>query len=467
MPKISELLELKFPYKPTGGQITLFRLIDELMVSKSKKPVLIIKGYAGTGKTTVIATMVDILPLFNRRYMLLAPTGRAAKVMSGYAKKAAYTIHKIIYKPYSDTETGMYSFELQKNYHKNTIFFVDEASMIPDEASFGTKSLLHDLIEFIFSGYHNTLVFIGDYAQLPPVGYSFSGALHTNNLKSSFDIDVMETELTEVVRQSSESGILFNATKIRRHLNNTDNNFTFSIGHFKDIYRIGNDKIEDGLRYAYDKYGVSESIIITRSNWQATKYNEYIRRNILFYDDEITAGDFLMAVKNNYYWLPDDSPAGFLANGDFVEVFKVGSVEELYGFRFATLELKMIDFPEQPSFEAKVILDTLHNNTPSLNQEESKSLYEKVSEDYMDIIDPKKRKIAILQDPYLNAIQIKFTYALTCHKSQGGQWPVIFLDQGWRNNKEIDGELLRWLYTGVTRATSELYLINFNEELFA
>ncbi|MFC2123307.1 ATP-dependent RecD-like DNA helicase [Bacteroidota bacterium] len=466
MPLISEILASKFPYSPTGDQVSLFRFFDRLAESGSPKPVLIIKGYAGTGKTTVIATLVNVLSLFNYRYMLLAPTGRAAKVVAGYAKKSAYTIHKIIYKPRTDPVTGNFSFVLQKNYHSNTMFFVDEASMIPDKAGFSNKSLLQDLIDYIFSGNNNRLVLIGDNAQLPPVGYSYSAALDKEDMNSLFRIDSLITELTEVVRQEEGSGILWNATKLRGQLNLEDQQISFSIQGFKDIFRMSSEKFEDGLRYSYEKFGISESIIITQSNWQAVQYNEHIRRHILFYEDEITAGDYLMSVKNNYFWLPEDSPSGFLANGDFLEVLKVGRIEELHGFRFCTLELKMIDFSDQPSFEAKVILDTLHSKSPSLSTEENRKLFESVSNDYMDIDSKNKRKKAIMLDPYLNAIQVKFTYALTCHKSQGGQWRAVFLDQGWIRNDTIDMEYIRWLYTGVTRATDELFLVNFKDEFF-
>jgi len=466
MPLISEILENRFPYEPTQDQVRLFRFFDKLASSGSPRPLLIVKGYAGTGKTTVVATLVNILTLFNFRYMLLAPTGRAAKVMAGYARKIAFTIHKIIYKLKIDPDTGSFSFVLQKNYSSNTIFFVDEASMIPDEAGFGNRNLLKDLIEFVFSGKNNRLVFIGDNAQLPPIGYDYSTALEKEKLGALFRTDPLETELREVVRQVEGSGILWNATQLRDQINVVKPEILFSIRQFADIFRMGSEKFEEGLRYAYNKFGIPGSIIITHANWQAVQYNEYIRRQILFYEDEVSAGDFLMCVKNNYYWLPEDSPSGFIANGDFFEILKVGRVEELHGFRFCTLELKMSDFEDQPSFEAKVILDTLHSKTPSLSSEEYRSLYDSVQEDYMEIESLKKRKQAIMQDPYLNAIQVKFTYALTCHKSQGGQWPAVFLDQGWIKDDTVDREYMRWLYTGITRATDELFLVNFKDEFF-
>lgn len=467
MPAISSILRSKFPYEPTQGQIRFFSVLDD-MVGKTgdQKDTLIVKGYAGTGKTTVIGSLVNVLPLFNLRYALLAPTGRAAKVISAYSGKKAFTIHKIIYKQVADPKTGELRFIKQKNYFKKTVFIVDEASMISDENGFLNNGLLKDLIDFIFEHHSNKLILVGDNAQLPPVGSVQSPALQRTYLKEQFGLDAMVVELNEVLRQEEESGILLNATQLRKAVFNPKLRVFFETKRFKDIFKMTNEKLEEGVRYAFDKFGMEETAIICRSNWQAVRYNEYIRRNLLFKEDEIEAGDIIMVVKNNYFILEPDSPAGFIANGEFAEVRKIISFEEEYGFRFADIEIQLMDYPEMKPFQAKVFLDTLHSNTPSLSMEENNKLYHQIRENYREIKSRKKFKEAIQHDEYLNALQIKFAYALTCHKSQGGQWKAVFIDQGIRQGNEIDVEQIRWLYTALTRAEKEVFLINFDNQFF-
>jgi exodeoxyribonuclease-5 len=397
--------------------------------------------------------------------MLLAPTGRAAKVLASYSQRKAFTIHKIIYKLVQNKNTGEFRWKRVKNYRKNTIFFVDEASMIHDDQQFGKKGLLKDLTDFVFEHDSNKIVFIGDTAQLPPVGQDFSGALDKENLETKYLLQIKDVELKEVVRQEQESGILINATELREKIDKEEFEIRFNTRSYRDIFRMQHDKMEDGIRYAYQKYGIEDSIIICQSNKKANMYNQFIRRNILFFDNEIDAGDYLMIVKNNYYWVEEDSAAGFLANGDFAEVLKISNMEERYGFRFADLSLRLIDYPDHPNIEAKVIMNTLHEPTPSLPNEDSLKLYERVATDY-EGVSKKEFNQAMADDPYINALQIKFTYAITCHKSQGGQWPIVFLDQGFLFNDSIDLSYLRWLYTGITRATKELYLVNFGEQFF-
>lgn len=431
-----------------------------------QKDTLVVRGYAGTGKTTVISSLVNVLPLFNMKYVLLAPTGRAAKVISSYSGKRAFTIHKIIYRQVADPKTGELKFVKQKNYFKKTIFIIDEASMISDESGFFSNGLLSDLVNFVFEHNSNKMILVGDNAQLPPVGCIQSPGLELSYLKSSFGVDASEIELSEVVRQEQESGILLNATQLRKSIFNSKEQVYFNTRKYNDIYKMSNEKLEEGVRYAYDKFGLEETAIICRSNWQAVQYNEYIRRNILFKEDEIEAGDIIMVVRNNYFILEPDSQAGFIANGEFAEVRKIISFEEEYGFRFADVEIQLVDYPDMPPFQAKIFLDTLHSNTPSLSNEENSKLYHKVKENYMDIKSRKKYKEAIQNDEYLNALQIKFAYALTCHKSQGGQWKVVFIDEGNRKDSEIDVEHLRWLYTAITRAEKEVFLINFDQQYF-
>jgi exodeoxyribonuclease-5 len=442
-------------------------MLDDLMPDSSNQvDTLIIRGYAGTGKTTVISSLVNVLPLFNHRFALLAPTGRAAKVISAYSGKKAYTIHKLIYRQVADPKSGELKFVRQKNYFKKTVFIVDEASLISDERGFLNSGLLSDLVEFVFEDHTNRLILVGDNAQLPPVGSLKSPALDFDYLKDRFGMNAREVELDEVLRQEEDSGILSNATDLRTTIFHPEKSFCFRTSKYDDIFRMTHEKLEDGIRYAFDKYGMENTAIISRSNWQAVRYNEYIRRNILFKEDEIDAGDIIMIVKNNYYVLDPESPAGFIANGEFAEVRKIVTFDEEFGFRFADVELQLIDYPEMDPFRAKVILDTLHSNTPSLTMEENNKLYHAVTENYKDIKSRKKFKEAIRNDEYLNALQIKFAYALTCHKSQGGQWKAVFIDQGNLQDAEQSTEHYRWLYTALTRSEKEVFLINFDARYF-
>ncbi len=466
MPELSSILRAKFPYPPTKGQEQLFKSLDGLIGSGSEKDTILLTGYAGTGKTTAISTLVDVLPLFNYRYVLLAPTGRAAKVLAAYSGRKAYTIHKIMYKQTADPDSGALQFVRQKNYFKKTVFIVDEASMITDQADLSNNGLLNDIISYIFEHDTNKLILTGDHAQLPPVGYSESPALMADLLTNKYGLQLHHVELKEVLRQEMSSGILENATRLRAQLDHDSPRIRIITKTFKDIYRISREKMEDGLRYAYDKFGLENTIILCRSNWQAVQYNQYIRRNILFFEDELSAGDILMVVRNNYFYLEDDAPPGFIANGDFVEIRKIVNYEEMYGFRYATLDLQMVDYPDFKPFRAKVMLDTLYGKTPSLSKEEGLKLYREVIKDYADITNKKKLKEALQADEYLNALQVKFAYALTCHKSQGGQWKVVFVDVGMNNMENIDSDFIRWLYTAMTRAEKELYLINFDPEFF-
>lgn len=466
MAKPSEILATKFPFEPTKGQLALFELFNDFILKENVvKPTLLIRGYAGTGKTTMVSALVKMLPYFNFKYVLMAPTGRAAKVMAGYSKRAAFTIHKKIFHQVAEPGGGL-QFKSQKNYHTNTVFIVDEASMLADHSDYGKNGLLTDLVDFVFAKENNRLLLIGDVAQLPPVGSTESPALEVDYLRANFKMDATSIELTEVMRQQQQSGILFNATNLRNELLKDKSLPRFITSSFKDIFRMTGERLEDGLRYAYDKYGTENTVIICRSNKNAVQYNQYIRRAIQFREDELEAGDILMIVRNNYFFLPEDAPAGFLANGDFVEVQKIVRFEEFYGLRFATLMLRLVDYPDQEPFEGKVVLDTLHSPEASMKNESYRSLYDQVAEDYVDVTPKTERIKAIKKDPFLNALQVKFAYALTCHKSQGGQWDAVFVDQGYLNEEMIDQEYVRWLYTAITRATKELYLVNFHQRFF-
>ena len=469
-PLPSDFLLQKFPFAPTESQLRFFEKMNDFLVEEPGleryRDTFLLKGYAGTGKTTLISTLIKALRHYGFKSVLLAPTGRAAKVMSNYSGKKALTIHKKIYKQTADSYTGALVFERQPNYSEGTIYIVDEASMISDEADFGRRSVLSDLIDYVFETPTNKLIFVGDTAQLPPVGKADSPALQADFLEKNFYLSVREEVLREVMRQDQDSGILFNATRLRNQLAEAVPAIRIQTRGYTDIFRMGGDRIEDGLRYAFDKYGLENTILITRSNKMAVQYNQYIRRSIQFSEEELDAGDRLMVVRNNYTVLDESSPAGFLANGDFVELLKIKRTEERYGFRFADVTLRLTDFEEQPSFDTKIILDTLHSPSPAMSQEDNKRLYEAVMQDFSFVESKKERAELIRKDPFLNALQVKFAYALTCHKSQGGQWNAVFIDQGYLPPDQVNTEFLRWLYTAITRATDEVFLMNFHPPFF-
>ena len=462
-----ELLQ-KFPYLPTLKQSELFLLLVDFIFSEDKNSLFLLKGYAGTGKTSTISTLVNNLWKAEKKAVLLAPTGRAAKVISVYSKKSAFTIHKKIYFP-KKQHNGSIDFMLQPNKHTNTIFIVDEASMIPDRPQnaklFENGSLLDDLISYVYSGKNCKLILIGDTAQLPPVKLSISPALEEDRLEIDYHKNVKKIELDEVTRQHENSGILANATVLRTLIDNDNSNFQFDLK-FPDIIRLedGYD-IEDAIVSCYDNDGVEDTAFIVRSNKRANQYNQQIRLNIRGQENEISTGDFVMVVKNNYYWLNESSEAGFIANGDTCEILRINAIKELYGFRFAEVELRMIDYPNQQPFETVLILDTLTSETPSLSYEESNKLYEAVREDYAHEKSKYKQLLAVKKNNFFNALQVKFSYAITCHKSQGGQWKTIFIEQPYLPEGPSK-EYLRWLYTAVTRAKEKLYLIGFKEESF-
>ncbi|GAA4444242.1 ATP-binding domain-containing protein [Ravibacter arvi] len=465
----SRVLAASFPFTPTQSQERFFQkmnvFLDRASDGRAGYDCFVLKGYAGTGKTTLVSVLVKVVKQFGYQTVLLAPTGRAAKVMSAYSGRKSFTIHRKIYRP-QENGTESFSFVRQANYHKDTLFIVDEASMISDEAVFGSRGLLSDLLAYVREGSGNKIIFVGDTAQLPPVGTLVSPALDLVSLEKNFGVKGLSEELVDVMRQTEGSGILWNATALRSGLNLETPEIRLSTRPFRDVYRMTSGRLEDGLRYAYDKFGEEDTIILTRSNKDAVLYNQYIRRVIHFAEDELDAGERLMIVRNNYRVLGDDTDAGFLANGDFVELLKVRRMEEMHGFRFANVTLRLTDYDQIPSFETKILLDTLYTPTPSLSAADNKKLYESVLADYADIASRKERMEAIRNDPYLNALQVKFAYALTCHKAQGGQWSSVFVDQGYLPENQAGIDFLRWVYTAVTRATKELYLVNFHDSFF-
>ncbi len=480
--KPSELLKNRFPFEPTLGQRDFFEQMNGFLdQDKWAHQAFVLRGYAGTGKTSLVAALIKVLPKFNYKSVLLAPTGRAAKVMSNYSGKKANTIHKKIYKQVANPFSGALEFKRMKNSSSLTVYIVDESSMISDDAEYGSAGLLTDLIDYVFlnedGDMGNKIIFIGDTAQLPPVKTNMSPALDITYLKSQFHMGVTGIELTEVMRQEANSGILHNATNLRNTINIAnqlpldDQNkeilkLKFQTKGFKDMYKMAADRLEDGLNYAYGKFGRENTIIITRSNKEAVAYNRYIRQRVFYLEDEIATGDLLMVVRNNYFFLEEDSAAGFLANGDFAEIMKIKKQQEMYDFRFADVVLRLVDYPDEPEFEAKIVLDALYSDTPALSSDQNKKLYEAIAEDFSEIVNKRERLEAIRKNEYLNALQVKFAYALTCHKSQGGQWAAVFVDQGYLTDDKINTDWLRWLYTGITRSQEELYLVNFNQSFF-
>lgn len=462
------LLKRQFPFTPTNKQDLFFQLIAEFCTNNDDNEIFVLKGYAGTGKTTVISTIVNNLIEINKKYVLLAPTGRAAKVISNYSQKPAFTIHKKIYFP--KKVAGGVSFTMQQNKHKNTIFIVDEASMISDtntdSNAFENGSLLDDLISYIYSGTNCKMLLLGDTAQLPPVNLDISPALNIDTLGMHYNKEIKHIEFDEVMRQEEKSGILYNATELRDVLKEElYESFKFNLNGFKDIIRLtdGYD-IQDAINSAYSNYSIEDTAFIVRSNKRANQYNDQIRTRILDKDSELSTGDFLMVVKNNYFWLKDSDEAGFIANGDIIEVLEIFSILELYGFKFAKVKIRMVDYPNQIPLETVLLMDTLTSESPSLTYEESNKLYQEVLLDYEGETKYKKFQ-KVKENEFFNALQVKFSYAITCHKSQGGQWNTVFIEQPYLPNG-IDRDYVRWLYTAITRAKDKLYLIGFKDENF-
>ncbi len=469
MKNFYSILLQNFPFNPTVKQDIFLQQIAQFLTNNNNEEIFVLKGYAGTGKTTVISTIVNNLIAINLKYVLLAPTGRAAKVIANYSQKPAFTIHKKIYFPKKSSGGGV-SFTMQQNKHKNTIFIVDEASMISDTSSdsklYENGSLLDDLISYIYSGTNCKMILLGDTAQLPPVNLDVSPALETETLAMHYDKTVHSIELDEVMRQEENSGILYNATDLRELLkSHFIDDFQFQLKGFKDIVRLtdGYD-IQDAINQAYSNYSIEDTAFIVRSNKRANQYNQQIRSKILDKESELSTGDYLMVVKNNYFWLKEKDEAGFIANGDIIEVLEIFSIKELYTFKFANVKIRMVDYPNQKPFETVLLLDTITSESPSLTYDESNRLYQEVMKDYEGETKYKMFQ-KVKENEYFNALQVKFSYAITCHKSQGGQWNTVFVEQPYLPDG-IDRDYIRWLYTAITRAKDKLYLIGFKDENF-
>ncbi len=456
-----------FLYKPTLEQEKAVKSLADFLFSRQQDSVFLLKGYAGTGKTSLIGALVKTLDQLQQKCVLLAPTGRAAKVFSHYAKHSAFTIHKKIYRQ-RNYSNDMDNFSLDDNLHQQTLFIVDEASMIANDglsgAAFGTGRLLDDLIQYVYAGTGCRLMLIGDTAQLPPVGEEQSPALSPDVLKG-YGLEVYEAQLTEVVRQMHDSGILWNATELRRYI--SEEVFfalpSIRVDGFPDIRIIPGNELIEAINDSYDHAGMDETIVVCRSNKRANIYNRGIRNMILYREDELNSGDLLMVAKNNYFWTEQCKEIDFIANGDIAVVRRVRRGREAYGFRFADVVLAFPDYGDV-ELEVKLLLDTLHTDTPALPKEQNDRLFYAVLEDYADITVKRERMKKMKADPHYNALQVKYAYAVTCHKAQGGQWKRVFLDQGYMTEDMLTPDYFRWLYTAFTRATETLYLVNWPKE---
>ena len=461
-------MERELGFEPTRCQKGLFEELSAFVMADSPDDwLLVISGYAGTGKTTAIGAFIKALKTLRQKFVLMAPTGRSAKVLAGYTGESAKTIHKQIYRQKS-LKDGIGQFQIDFNKAKETFYIVDEASLITSGAGaqstlFGSGNLLDDLIAYVRQDVSNKLIIMGDPAQLPPVGMEVSPALDLNCLSSYTKPRV--AMLRSVVRQEQQSGILYNATKLRMQIEQGDTSLPgLREEGFTDFKRISGGELIEAISDAIGKYGLDETVVLCRSNSRANRYNKGIRETILYKEERLAKGDKLMIVKNCYQFLENIPDMDFIANGDVAELMRISNHEERYGLHFATATLSFPDY-NNVEIKAKIVLDTLDSTTPALSPEQQKRLYEEVYEDYSEIKSKRKRINAVREDLYFNALQIKYAAAITCHKSQGGQWRCVFVDNAlWNEELSIDDK--KWLYTAITRGVDMVYLVNFADRLF-
>ena len=464
------LIRRNFAHNPTNEQDLVVYKCEEFLLNRNSNSLFLLKGYAGTGKTSLISALVKTLLQLKQPVMLLAPTGRAAKVFSSYADAPAYTIHKRIYRQKSIID--MNNFQTNINLNKHTLFIVDEASMISNEglsgAVFGTGRLLDDLMQYVYSCEGCRLMLVGDTAQLPPVGEEESPALNKHVLEG-YDVNVTEVCLTQVVRQEQESGILWNATHLRQLMQDElYYEFPRLRTDFPDVCVMPGDELIEALEDSYHRCGTDQTIVVTRSNKRANIFNNGIRARILDYEEELSGNDLVMVAKNNYFWTEQSGLAQqkeakmpFVANGDVAVVRRFRNERELYGFRFADATLQFPDY-DNIELDVTVLLDTLQSEAPALTRQQQEQLFNAVWEDYPEIRDKRERMKRLRQDPYYNALQIKYAYAVTCHKAQGGQWQHVYIDQGYITEDMLSPDYFRWLYTALTRATEKVFLVNWS-----
>ncbi|MBQ9638397.1 MAG: AAA family ATPase [Bacteroidales bacterium] len=470
--RVCSLIYSHLGHVPTADQRRACGEIVNFLFDEDECAAFVLKGYAGTGKTSLVSALIKSAPQLKIRTQLMAPTGRAAKVLSAYSGRKAYTIHKRIYTTVPDSD-GMLHTVRAANKFSYTLFIVDEASMIGRNHDVGSgRNLLDDLIDYVLDGNHCRLLLIGDGAQLPPVGAAESPALQADVLEAISPLHIRESELTEVVRQGNQSGILRCATTLRNEIVRTRSAYSVELPLMDvrgkaDMVRLPGADLEEALNSEYSHHGEQGVVVVCRSNKRANLFNQAIRSRVLFKEGELCTGDLLMVVKNNYHWLESSSAMGFIANGDIVEVLAVRRQQELYGFHFAQVTLRFVDYPDEANLDCTLLLETLMSEAPALSQADGQRLFASVMEDYLHLHTQAERLAAVYEDAYFNALQVKFAYSLTCHKTQGGQWPVVFVDQGYLTDDMLDREYLRWLYTACTRAKDRLYLINFRDDFFA
>lgn len=454
----------ELPFEANEGQAVLLTKLASFIVSQAPKKAFVLRGYAGTGKTSVVSALVRALDRLYQPCILLAPTGRAAKVIAAYSGKPAYTIHKLIYR---QKKMGEEKFLLSDNLHRRTLFIADEASMISNQrmfdSPFGSGNLLHDLLRYVYSGQNCSLLLIGDTAQLPPVGVNESAALNEDIL-SGYGLSVMGHVLTQVARQALDSGILKNATDIRKQLQDGAISLmpSFHTEGYADIRHLKDVDFLERLEQSYREVGIEDTVILTRTNWVTNRYNQGIRARILWKDDLLSGGDRLMVTRNNYFWTEEYEQLDFLANGDMFDVLRVRNTHEMYGFHFADVSLKAVDFDYE--IDAMVWLDSLTTESPEMNYQLQQQLWVRIAEDYPEIRDKKALWKKIMESPYYNALQVRFAYAVTCHKAQGGQWKHVYIDPGKVDDEHLGESFYRWLYTALTRAQEQVYLLHFPTE---
>ncbi|MFV0271986.1 MAG: ATP-dependent RecD-like DNA helicase [Macellibacteroides fermentans] len=463
---LSRQIRQNFPHTPTNEQLFALNILADFLLSANENSALLLKGYAGTGKTSLVGALVKTMSGLKQKSVLLAPTGRAAKVLSNYAGQQAFTIHKKIYRQ-DAFSNDLSAFHPSDNLHKDTLFIVDEASMISnqgiDSHYFGSGRLLDDLIHYVYSGENCRLMLMGDTAQLPPVMQVESPALQADILKG-YNLQVDEIQLTEVVRQDLNSGILYNATLLRDSLRNNRVEIypKLTVKGFADIQMINGSELIEAISNAYSKDGLDDTIVISRSNKRANIYNNGIRNQILYREEELSTGDRLMIVKNNYFWTRNNKEIDFIANGEIVQVLRVRNESHLYGFRFCDVTVRFQDYDME--LDIKILLDTLQTDAPALPKELNDKLFYTILEDYQDISTKSGKMKKMKENPHYNVVQVKYAYAITCHKAQGGQWKNVFLDIGYMTEEMLGENFYRWLYTAMTRATDRLYLVNLPEE---
>jgi len=463
---LSRQIRQNFPHTPTNEQLFALNILADFLLSANENSALLLKGYAGTGKTSLVGALVKTMSGLKQKSVLLAPTGRAAKVLSNYAGQQAFTIHKKIYRQ-DAFSNDLSAFHPSDNLHKDTLFIVDEASMISnqgiDSHYFGSGRLLDDLIHYVYSGENCRLMLMGDTAQLPPVMQVESPALQADILRG-YNLQVDEIQLTEVVRQDLNSGILYNATLLRDSLRNNRVEIypKLTVKGFPDIQMINGSELIEAISNAYSKDGLDDTIVISRSNKRANIYNNGIRNQILYREEELSTGDRLMIVKNNYFWTRNNKEIDFIANGEIVQVLRVRNESHVYGFRFCDVTVRFQDYDME--LDIKILLDTLQTEAPALPKELNDKLFYTILEDYQDISTKSGKMKKMKENPHYNVVQVKYAYAITCHKAQGGQWKNVFLDIGYMTEEMLGENFYRWLYTAMTRATDRLYLVNLPEE---